>query len=40
VTIIMADNRFESMQGELADMGAIINMVSHNEHMPEIKRYN
>ena len=40
VTIIMADNQFESMRGELADMGAIINIVSHAEHVPEIEQYN
>ena len=40
VTIIMADNQFESMRGKLADMGAIINVVSRDEHVPEIERYN
>ena len=28
VTIILADNQFESMRGELADMGTLINIVS------------
>ena len=40
VSIIMADNQFESMRGELADMGALINVVSRDEHVPEIERYN
>jgi hypothetical protein len=39
-TIILADNQFESMRGELADLGAIINIVSRDEHVPEIERYN
>jgi hypothetical protein len=36
VTVIMADNQFESLRGELANMGAIINVVSRDEHVPEI----
>ena len=39
-TIIMANNQFESMRGEFADMGAIINVVSRDEHVPEIEQYN
>ena len=40
VTIIMADNQFESMRGEFANTGAIINMVSRDEHIPKIGRNN
>ena len=40
VTIILADNQFESMRGEIADLGAIVNVVSRDEHVPEIERYN
>ena len=40
VTIIMADNQFESMRGDIADMGALLNIVSTDEHVPEIERYN
>ncbi len=40
VTIILADNQFEPMRGELADLGAIINVVSRDEHVPEIERFN
>ena len=40
VTIILADNQFESMRGELADLGATVNIVSRDEHVPEIERFN
>eukprot|EP00956_Cyclotella_meneghiniana_P038398 scaffold153893_cov47-Cyclotella_meneghiniana.AAC.1 len=40
VTIILADNQFEPMRGEIADLGAIVNVVSRDEHVPEIERYN
>ena len=40
VTIIMADNQFESMQRDLADLGALLKFVSADEHVPEIKQYN
>eukprot|EP00804_Cyclotella_cryptica_P027764 CCRYP_009202-RA/>CCRYP_009202-RA protein AED:0.72 eAED:0.12 QI:0/-1/0/1/-1/1/1/0/1137 len=40
VTVILADNQFEPMRGELANLGAIINVVSHDEHVPEIERFN
>ena len=35
----MADNQFESMRGDIADLGANINVVSRDEHLPEIERY-
>jgi hypothetical protein len=40
VTVILADNQFEPMRGELANLGAIINVVSRDEHVPEIEHYN
>ena len=40
VTIVLADNQFESMRGDIADLGAIVNVVSRDEHVPEIERYN
>ncbi|KAL7503040.1 hypothetical protein ACHAXN_000885, partial [Cyclotella atomus] len=40
VTIILADNQFESMRGAIADLGAIVNVVSADEHVPEIERFN
>jgi hypothetical protein len=40
MTIILADNQFKSMRGDLADLGAIINVVSHDKHVPEVERYN
>eukprot|EP00804_Cyclotella_cryptica_P027713 CCRYP_010317-RA/>CCRYP_010317-RA protein AED:0.22 eAED:0.22 QI:0/-1/0/1/-1/1/1/0/146 len=40
VTVILADNQFESTRGCLADLGAVINVVSHDEHVPKIERYN
>ncbi|KAL7487947.1 hypothetical protein ACHAW6_013525 [Cyclotella cf. meneghiniana] len=40
VTIVMVDNQFESMRGDLADLGALINVVSHDKHVPDIKQFN
>lgn len=40
VTFILANNQFESMRGAIADLGATINVVSRDEHVPEIERYN
>lgn len=40
VTIILVDNQFESMRGDLADLMAIINVVTHDKHVPEVERYN
>jgi len=37
VQIILADNLFESLRGNLAAMQVHINIVSRNEHVPEIK---
>ena len=33
VKVVMADNQFESLRGDIADLGANINMVSRNEHV-------
>ena len=35
----MADNQFKSLRGDIADLGANINVVSRDEHVPEIERY-
>ena len=35
----MADNQFESLRGDISDLGANINVVSRDEHVPNIKRY-
>jgi len=40
ITIILADNQFESMRGDIASLGAIVNVVSRDEHVPEVERYN
>ena len=40
VTIILADNQFESMCGDLADLHAQLNITARDEHVPEIERYN
>ena len=37
---ILADNQFESMRVEIADMSVLINIVSRDEHVPKIERYN
>ena len=39
VKLVMDDNQFESLRGDIADLGANINVVSHDEHVPNIKRY-
>ena len=39
VKVVMADNQFESMRGDIADLGAIINVVSRDKHVPDIERY-
>ena len=40
VTIILADNQFESMRGKLADLHAQLNVTARDEHVPEIERFN
>jgi hypothetical protein len=36
----MVDNQVELMQGDLADLGALLNIVSTDEHVPEIEQDN
>merc|ERR1712086_156249 len=40
VTIILADNQFESMRGDLANLHATLHITSRDEHAPEVERYN
>ena len=40
VTIILADNQFESMRGDIANLGATLNVTARDEHVPEIERFN
>ena len=40
VTIIIADNQFESMRGDIAGLGAILSVCARDEHVPEIERFN
>merc|ERR1712086_528409 len=40
VTIILADNQFESMRGDLANLHATLHITSRDEHVPEVERYN
>jgi len=39
VTTILADGGFECIRNSLADMCISLNMVSRNEHVPEVQRY-
>ena len=39
VQIILADNQFETLRGDLAELGVHINVVSRNKHVPDIERY-
>ena len=34
------DGQFKPLQGELAAMGAQLNMVSSDEHVPEVEQHN
>ena len=40
VTIILANNQFESMRGDLSNLHAILHITSRDEHIPKVKRYN
>ena len=33
------DGQFEPLRGDLAGMGVCLNMVSNDEHVPEIEQY-
>ena len=39
VKVVMADNQFKILRGDIADLGANINVVSGDDHVPEIERY-
>ena len=39
VKVVMADNQFESLRGDIADLGANINVVSRDKHVPKIEWY-
>ena len=36
----LPDNQFESMQGDLANLHAILHITSRDEHVPEVESYN
>ena len=40
VTVIIADNQFESMCGNIANLRAILSVCARDEHVPEIERFN
>ena len=40
VTIILADNQFKSMRGDLANLRAVLHTTSRDEHVPKVERYN
>ena len=39
VKLVMAGNQFESLRGDIAELGANINVVSCDEQVPKIERY-
>ena len=39
VKIVLADNQFESMRGDIADLHADLVIVSADEHVPDIERF-
>ena len=40
VTIILADNQFESMRWDIADLGVLLSITARDKHVPEVERYN
>ena len=40
VTIILADNQFESMRGDIANLYAQLNITAQDKHVPKIERFN
>ena len=40
VTLMLADNQFESMRGEIATLGVHLNVTARDEHVPEVERFN
>ena len=39
VHVIIADNQFESMCGDIADLHAVLHVTARDEHAPEIERF-
>jgi hypothetical protein len=39
ITHILADGQFEPLRGDVANLGITLNIVSRDEHVPEIERY-
>ena len=39
VEFILGDGQFESLRGDIADLKVQLNIVSNDEHVPEIERY-
>ena len=37
--MVLANRQFEPLHGDIAGMGAMLNMTSHDEHIPEVERY-
>lgn len=40
VTLILADNQFESLRDDLADLHVHLNITARDEHVPEIERFH
>jgi hypothetical protein len=39
ITSLLMDNQFESLRGDIADLGITLNVVSNDEHVPDIERH-
>ena len=39
VTEVLMDGQFEPLHGDLAELGIYLNVVSANEHVPEIEHF-
>ena len=39
VVMALVDGQFESLHGDIADLGIVLNTVSNDEHVPKIERY-
>ena len=40
VIIVLANNQFESMRGDITDLHVMLNITSRDEHVPEIEQFN
>merc|ERR1712086_607018 len=40
VAVILANNQFKSIRGDLANLHAMLHITSRDEHVPKVKRYN